>query len=201
MKKTIKHAFTLQFSITVREIDICVNEIQKSLQLIVEIIVSWIIFNRHVKSFWNKQCNTTIKNTRKFHYLWSVSRDSHDLKFYMNINDRKQKIIQKTKRVNFRQKIEKIVKTSTNLWRFAKWTKNKNHQLKEILKMLILKFNDLTIEIFNEKAKMFKKYLLFDVVVDRAWRLFEIVLFSFDWMFFQHNETKNAENYQTNYFR
>jgi hypothetical protein len=51
IKKTIKHAFILQFSITIREIDICVNEIQKFLRLIVEIIVSWAIFNRHVKSF------------------------------------------------------------------------------------------------------------------------------------------------------
>jgi hypothetical protein len=51
IKKVIKHAFTLQSSITVREIDICVNEIQKFLPLIIEMIVSWMIFNRHVKSF------------------------------------------------------------------------------------------------------------------------------------------------------
>jgi hypothetical protein len=102
IKKTMKHAFTLQFSITVREIDICVNEIQKFLRSIVEIIVSWAIFNRHVKLFWNKQCSATIKNTRKLRHLWSASRDSHNLTFYMKINDRKQKIIQKTKRVNFR---------------------------------------------------------------------------------------------------
>jgi hypothetical protein len=74
----------------------------------------------------------------------------------MKFNDRKQKIIQKTKRVNFRQKIEKIVETLTSLWRLVKWTKNKNHQSREVLKMFILKFNDLTIETFDEKAKMFK---------------------------------------------
>jgi hypothetical protein len=54
IKKTMKHEFTLQSSITIREIDICVNEIQKFLRLIVEMIVSWAIFNRHVKSFWNE---------------------------------------------------------------------------------------------------------------------------------------------------
>jgi hypothetical protein len=54
IKKTMKYTLTLQFSITVREIDICVNEIQKFLRLIVEMIVSWTIFNRHVKSFWNE---------------------------------------------------------------------------------------------------------------------------------------------------
>jgi ABC-type uncharacterized transport system substrate-binding protein len=51
IKKAMKHALTLQSSITVREIDICVNEIQKFLRSIVEIIVSWAIFSRHVKSF------------------------------------------------------------------------------------------------------------------------------------------------------
>jgi hypothetical protein len=133
-----------------------VNEIQKFLRSIVETIVSWTIFNRHVKSFWNEQCNATIKNTRKLRRLWSATRDSHDLTFYMKINDRKQKIIQKAKRANFRQKIEKIVETFTSLWRFVKWAKNKSHQSRKMLKMLILRFNDLTIETFDEKAKMFK---------------------------------------------
>jgi hypothetical protein len=74
----------------------------------------------------------------------------------MKINDRKQKIIQKTKRANFRQKIEKMIETFTSLWRFVKWAKNKNHQSREMFKMFILRFNDLTIETFDEKAKMFK---------------------------------------------
>jgi hypothetical protein len=156
IKKTMKHALTLQSSITVREIDFCVNEIQKFLRSIVEMIVSWAILNRHVKSFWNEQCNAAIKDTRKLRRRWSASRDSHDLTFYMKINDRKQKIIQKTERVNFRQKIEKIVETFTNLWRFVKWAKNKNHQSREMFKMFIFKFNDLTTETFDEKAKMFK---------------------------------------------
>jgi hypothetical protein len=106
IKKTMKHALMLQSSITIREIDICVNEIQKFLRSIVEINISWAIFNRHVKSFWNEQCNATIKNTRKLRHLWSASRNSHDLTLYMKINDRKQKIIQKIKRVNFHQKID-----------------------------------------------------------------------------------------------
>jgi hypothetical protein len=152
----MKHAFTLQSSITIREIDICVNEIQKFLRSIVEIIVSWTIFNRHVKSFWNDQCSAAIKNTRKLRRLWSASRDSHDLTFYMKINDRKQKIIQKTKRANFRQKIEKMIETFTSLWRLVKWAKNKNHQSRKVFKMFIFRFNDLTTETFDEKTKMFK---------------------------------------------
>jgi hypothetical protein len=119
-------------------------------------IVSWTIFNWHVKSFWNEQCSAAIKNTHKLRRRWFASRDSHDLTFYMKINDCKQKIIQKTKRVNFRSKIEKIVETFTSVWWFVKWAKNKNHQSREVFKMFIFKFNDLTIETFNEKTKMFK---------------------------------------------
>jgi hypothetical protein len=156
IKKAMKHALTLQSSITVREIDICVNEIQKFLRSIVEIIVSWATLNRHVKSFWNDQCSATIKNTRKLRRLWSASRDSHDLTLYMKINDRKQKIIQKTKRANFRQKIDKMIETLTSLWRLVKWAKNKSHQSREMFKMFTLRFNDLTIETFDEKTKMFK---------------------------------------------
>jgi hypothetical protein len=89
IKEAMKHALTLQSSITVREIDICVNEIQKFLRSIVETVVSWAILSRHVKSFWNDQCSAAIKDTRKLRRLWSASRDSHDLTLHMKMNDRK----------------------------------------------------------------------------------------------------------------
>lgn len=38
-----------------------------------------------------------------------------------------------------------------------RWAKNKSHQSREVLKMLILKFNDQTSETFDEKAEMFKE--------------------------------------------
>jgi hypothetical protein len=199
--KAMKHALRLQSSITIREIDICVNEIQKFLRSIVEIIVSWAILNRHVKSFRNEQCNATIKDTRKLRRLWSASRDSHDLTFYMKINDRKQKIIQKTKRANFHKKIETIVETFTNLWWLVKWAKNKNHQSRKMFKMLILRFNNLTIETFDEKTKMFKSVFFStssSIELDDISRSF---YFRFIECSFNINEAKDAENYHTNRFR
>jgi hypothetical protein len=56
----------------------------------------------------------------------------------------------------FIKKFEKIVETLTNLWWFVKWAKNKNHQSRKMFKMFIFKFNDLKIETFDQKAKMFK---------------------------------------------
>jgi hypothetical protein len=156
VNETMKNASTLQVSISVLEISVYVIKIQNFLQTVVNAIVSWTIHSRHAKSFWNEECSIAIKITRKLRRQWSASRNQHDLTQYMKINDRKQKIIQKAKRVNFWQKMKKMIEISTSLWRLVKWVKNKNHQSKEILKMSILQFNERTTETFDEKAEMFK---------------------------------------------
>jgi hypothetical protein len=74
----------------------------------------------------------------------------------MKTNDRKWKIIQKVKKFNFRQEIEKTIDISRSLWRLVKWAKDKNHLFREILKMFILKFNDRMIDTFKKKIDMFK---------------------------------------------
>ncbi len=74
----------------------------------------------------------------------------------MKTNDWKQKIIQKIKKINFRQEIEKTIDIFTNLWRLIKWAKDKNHLFREIFKMFILKFNNRTIDTFKKKIDMFK---------------------------------------------
>ncbi len=75
---------------------------------------------------------------------------------YIKTNDQKQKIIQKVKKINFRQKIEKTIDIFTSLWRLTKWAKDKNHLFREIFKMFIFKFNDRTIDTFKKKIDMFK---------------------------------------------
>ena len=127
IKNVVKHVLMSRFSNSIFEIDVYVDEMQKFLQIVMKTIVSWTIFNRFVKFFWNDECNATIKNTRRLRRQWSASQNQHDLTQYMRINDRKQKIIQKTKRVNFRQKMKKMIDIFTSLWRLIKWIKNKNH--------------------------------------------------------------------------
>ncbi len=119
-------------------------------------IVLWAIFNRYAKFFWIKECDDAVKNIRRLRRRWSFTQNLNDWSKYMKTNDRKQKIIQKVKRINFRQEIEKTIDISTNLWRLAKWTKDRNHLSRKILKMLILKFNDRTIDTFEKKIDMFK---------------------------------------------
>ena len=74
----------------------------------------------------------------------------------MKSNDKKQKIIQKAKRINFRQEINKATETPQGLWRLAKWAKDKSHQSREVSKMPMLKFNDQVADTFDQKAEMLK---------------------------------------------
>jgi hypothetical protein len=114
----------------------------------------------------------------------------------MKTNDRKQKIIQKIKKINFRQEIEKTIDIFTSLWRLAKWAKDKNHLSRDILKMLILKFNNNTIDTFEKKVNMFKNVFFYRIIVDRFDRHFEILLFQFDRVFLERYENERPYDHQ-----
>jgi hypothetical protein len=137
-------------------IDAYIEKLQSFLQRIVDAIVSWAIFSRYVKLFWNADCDEITKESRRLRRIWSATHDRDDWKNYMQLNDRKQKIIQKVKRLNFRQKIEKTTDISTSLWWLARWAKNKSHSSREISKMSVLKYNDQIADIFDDKVEMFK---------------------------------------------
>jgi hypothetical protein len=156
IKEVEKNASFLSRSSSIREIDEYVREIQKFLQLMMKKIVFWTILNWYVKLFWIKKYDNAVKNIRWFRRRWSFTQNASDWSTYMKTNDHKQKIIKKIKKINFRQKIEKTIDTLTSLWQLAKWAKNKSHLSWEILKMLILKFNDRTIDTFEKKVDMFK---------------------------------------------
>jgi hypothetical protein len=177
IKKAEKNASTLSRSSSIREIDEYVCEVQKFLQSMMKKIVLWAIFNRYAKFFWIKKCDDAIKNIRRFKRRWSFIQNLNDWSKYMKTNDRKQKIIQKIKRINFPQEIEKTIDIFTNLWRLTKWAKNKNHLFRKIFKMFILKFNDRTIDTFEKKIDMFKSVFFFSIIFDRFDRHFEILLF------------------------
>jgi hypothetical protein len=119
-------------------------------------IVLWAIFSRYAKFFWIKECNDAIRNIRRFKRRWSFIQNLKNWSKYMKINDWKQKIIQKIKRINFRQKIEKTIDIFTSLWRLTKWAKDRSYLSRKIFKMLIFKFNNRTIDTFEKKIDMFK---------------------------------------------
>jgi exonuclease III len=156
VKEVAKNAPTLPKPTSAPEIDEYVEKVQKFLQKVMNEAVPWANPSRYAKSFWSKECDDAVKETRRLRRTWSATQDQHDWTRYMRANDRKQKIIQKAKRANFRQEIEKVAGTPTGLWRLAKWAKDKSHLPREVPKMPILKHNDQIAESFDEKIDMFK---------------------------------------------
>jgi hypothetical protein len=161
LKKIEKMTSSFKSFDNVIEIDDCVKEIQEFLQKIVNVFVFWAHFSRYVKSFWIKKCDEITKKTRRLRRIWSATHEQHNWTNYMKSNDRKQKIIQKIKKLSFRQKMKKIIDKFTNLWRLIRWTKNKNHALKEVFKMFALKYNDQIADTFDEKVELFKSIFFF----------------------------------------
>ncbi len=131
------------------------------MQMMIEEFVSWTMFSRYAKSFWNRDCDEITKETRRLRRIWFATHEQHDWSNYMKSIDRKHKIINKVKKLNFREEIEKAVDTFANFWRLVHWAKNKSHSFKKILKMLVLKFDDQTINTFDEKIDMFRNLFFF----------------------------------------
>jgi hypothetical protein len=141
---------------TRNQIDVELNSMwQKSIRIRIE-LNHFEAYSRYAKFFWIKECDDAVKNIRRFKRRWSFIQNLNDWSKYTKTNDRKQKIIQKIKKINSRQKIEKTIDIFTSLWRLTKWAKDRSHLSREILKMLILKFNDRTIDTFEKKIDMFK---------------------------------------------
>jgi hypothetical protein len=65
IKEAEKNASILSRSLSTREIDEYVCEVQTFLQSMTKKIVFWAIFNRYAKFFWIKECDDAIKNIRR----------------------------------------------------------------------------------------------------------------------------------------
>lgn len=79
----------------------------------------------------------------------------------MKANDKKQKIINKAKRLHYQQAISDATSKSIELWRLAKWGKSKSRAPKEISKMPQLKVaqprqSDVVADTFEEKIELLK---------------------------------------------
>ena len=138
------------------QIDEYIASIQKFLQQAIDAAVPWARPSQYAKPFWTDACNEATKNTRKLRRTWSSTRDPLDWSAYMKSNDKKQKIIQKAKRLNFCQEISKTTESPQGLWKLAKWAKNASQSARSIPKMPTLEFNGQTASTFNEKSEMLK---------------------------------------------
>jgi hypothetical protein len=107
LRKTKKKVFLIRSSSNIIEIDEYVKKIQNFMQTMIEEFVSWAMFNRYAKSFWNKNCDEITKKTKRLRHICFATHKQHDWSNYMKSIDRKHKIINKIKRLNFREEIKK----------------------------------------------------------------------------------------------
>lgn len=147
---------------TIADIDLAVENIQRFLCEIVNKTVPWAKSSDWAKPFWNTTCNTAVEKTQQLRKIWSNTRSLEDWQAYMRANDKKQKIIDKAKRLHYRQTISEAAASSTGLWRLAKWGKTKSLMPREIPKMPVLKTaqlegqDSITAVTFEEKIAMLK---------------------------------------------
>ena len=140
LREAEQHAPIPETPRTTAEIDAYMELIQKFLQNVINEAVPWAKSSEYAKPFWTEEYSIATKATRKLRRIWSSTLELTDWSNYMKSNDKKQKIIQKAKRTNFRQEISKTTETPQGLWRLAKWAKGKSHQSREVSKMPMLKF-------------------------------------------------------------
>ena len=139
------------------EIDAYTVSIQKFLQEVINAAVPWARPSKYAKPFWNDDCSVITKETRRLRRVWTNSRDLSDWLTYTKSNHRKQKVIQKAKRLSFRKEIEKATESSMGLWRLAKWAKDKGEKTRELPKMPNLIKDGQIASTFEEKTDMLKQ--------------------------------------------
>ena len=139
------------------EIEAYTITIQEFLREVINATVPWARPSKYAKPFWNDECSVITKETRRLRRAWTNSRDLSDWITYTKSNHRKQKIIQKAKRLSFRKEIEKATESPMGLWRLAKWAKDKSEKPREIPKMPSLTRDDQIASTFEEKTEMLKQ--------------------------------------------
>ena len=85
------------------EIDEYTKRIQKYLQKIINAAVPWAKSSHQAKTVWNSECSEAMKQMRRLSRIWFNTQNLKDWRAYISSNDREKKIINKAKRLEFRQ--------------------------------------------------------------------------------------------------
>jgi hypothetical protein len=108
---------------------------------------------------------TTIKRKRR---EWTTTHSTNVWWDYLRVSNEKKKIINKKKKMKFRQVFRVIYDTSSRFWRLARWAKFKSHRSKKISKIsnLIRKDQNDNVYIyaknFNIKTRLLIELFFFD---------------------------------------
>ncbi len=150
-------------SSSVNEIKNLTQKLQKSIITIIFSIVFLIKASFKTQLYWNQKCANVVQTIRRKRREWTKTHTKNRWRNYLHASNVKKKIIAKKKKLKFKKTFEIFTDQSTILWRFARWARIKNHQLKKISKMSNLmqrNANDNIIKIasnFDEKMNILIK--------------------------------------------
>ncbi len=110
-------------------------KIQQSVLRSIKIFVSWTNSFFEVKFFWIEKCAETITTAKRWRRKWIALHIEKTWRNYLKTSNEKKRIIAKKKKIEFKQIFRIICDTSSNLWRFARWARIRNHKSRNTSKI------------------------------------------------------------------
>ena len=85
---------------------------------------SWIKICDKSREFWSKECKQTVRKTRNKRRVYIKDSTTYNWTKYLHVCDKKDKIIDKHKRNDYRKIMRFVDKSNKRLYAIAKWVKN-----------------------------------------------------------------------------
>ena len=96
----------------------------KSIEKTVKNFTSWVKICDRSREFWSKKCKQTVRETRDKRKVYIKNSTTYNWTKYLHVCDKKDKIINKHKRDDYRKIMHFVDKSNKRLYAIAKWVKN-----------------------------------------------------------------------------
>ena len=96
----------------------------KNIEKTVKNFTSWVKICDKSREFWSKECKQTIRETRDKRKIYIKNSTTYNWTKYLHVYDKKDKIIDKHKRDDYREIMRLVDKSNKRLYAIAKWIRN-----------------------------------------------------------------------------
>ncbi|EGU72833.1 hypothetical protein FOXB_16658, partial [Fusarium oxysporum f. sp. conglutinans Fo5176] len=134
-----------------------VEEVMVALTVAVEEAVPTTIPSSRSKSGWNEECAKVLAQSKRLRRQHSLYHTEETWEAYRTARNHKGRTIKKALRQNHRERIEEASQSPTNLWRVAKWARNRHNQSPNVTPALIDPATKQQANTPNEKAELLRK--------------------------------------------
>ena len=134
-----------------------IEEVMVALMVAVEEAVPTTIPSSRSKSGWNEECAKVLAQSKRLRRQHSLYHTEETWEAYRTARNHKGRTIKKALRQNHRERIEEASQSPTNLWRVAKWARNRHNQSPNVTPALIDPATKQQANTPNEKAELLRK--------------------------------------------